>query len=174
MILQILKSILFIFVVISICGCKSESNEFFDPSVWSGPYQGITFTDLSGYTLRIDPDDWCVEVATPTIDTSGLMPIQPMNVGPYAFLPAYPNPVDSKDGIILIVFYTAQSSRVKIFIDDSNFQTVKIIADRIFNKGLYHIQWDLKNYFDYKVPGGIYRCYMFADDFSCYGDIWVK
>jgi hypothetical protein len=167
--IQTIFIISFVLMELITTGCSEKSNEFFDPSYWSGPYKGITFTDACGLTQKDDPDDWCVYYGE-TDDPYQVAPIG----GSYVFMPAYPNPVKRDNGYLTFRFFTDKESKIKITIDDDMQQTVKIFVDSTFSRGLYELPWDLKNDLGKKVPGGIYRCYMFAQDFSCYGDIWIK
>ena len=164
--MKYLSLILFIYFF---TGCTSESNEFFDPTYWSDHYKGITFTDKFGLILKNDPNDWCVEYGDP-IDSSQIRP----NVGTYTFIPAYPNPVNRNTDVLNIGFYTGEVSVIKIYISDIEYSIVKVIVDSTFNRGLYIIHWNLEDSLGRKVPGGIYRCFMKAADFSCHGDIWIK
>jgi hypothetical protein len=166
------NSIIKISFIIAMClfiNCSEKSNEFFDPSYWSGPYKGITFTNQFGAQLKIDPDDWCVS-QTNSNNSSTVLP----TAESYAFIPAFPNPVSRENENLTIRFYTSEESNIKITINSDKLFTIKLLTDRIFERGLHEIEWDLKNDIGNKVPAGIYRCYMKAEDFSCHGDIWIK
>jgi hypothetical protein len=158
-----------VYFLLFLFGCSNKSDEFFDPSYWSGPYRGITFTDRNGCTLKSDPDDWCIETIEPK-ENSAVAPI----AGPYVFIPAYPNPVDKDDEKITISFFTSAEVKIKITIDDIDYKTVNVLVDSVFKTGMYSIKWDFKDNLKNTVPGGMYRCYMFTDDFKCHGDIWIK
>ena len=155
--MQNLKTIFLILVISLSFRCSNNSDLLFDPSYWSSPYKGITITDKLGNKLKVDESDWCN-----------------YQVGFYAFLPAYPNPVDRDNENIRFVFYTSPDCRIKLLINDGDYKTVIILTDRVYSRGLYEIEWDLKDKSGLKVPGGIYRCYMYAPDFICHGDIWIK
>jgi hypothetical protein len=160
----------FILVISVILNCSDKSNEFFDPSYWSGPYKGITFTDQFGIQLQVDPDDWCLDYNSINNYSSLVPTIQ----GNYAFIPAYPNPVDREDGTINIVFYTKIESNIEISVKNQDYNIIKVLADGIYKRGLHELEWNLLNNLGNKVSTGIYRCYMYANNFSCYGDIWIK
>jgi hypothetical protein len=151
-----LKTILIILVFTLFFRCSNYSDQFFDPTYWSSPYKGITFTDEFANPLKKDKSDWCES-----------------HVG-YAFLPAYPNPVDRDNEGITLVFFVSQESRIKVLVNDGDYQTVAIITDTVYSRGLYELKWNLRDQTGSKIPGGVYRSYMYAPDFSCHGDIWIR
>ncbi len=163
-----LSIILFIVGISLSFHCAGDSGVLFDPSYWSSPYQGITVTDKFGFILKEDESDWCINQLS--LDTNGSV----VNNVFYAFFPAYPNPVDREKESIKLVFFTGQDSRIKLLIKDGDDKTVITLVDTICVRGLYEIEWDFKNQLGVKVPSGIYRCYMNAQDFTCQGDIWIK
>jgi hypothetical protein len=164
-----IKTFLLILIFSLSFHCSNDSGLFFDPTYWSSPYKGITFTDQFANVLKKDESDWCGNKHS-SWDGSGIS----VSMSQYQFLPAYPNPVDQETGNIRLVFFSGVESRIKLFINDGDYKTVIIITDTLYTHGLYEIKWDLKDRLGQKVPGGIYRCYMYAPDFECCGDIWIK
>jgi hypothetical protein len=47
---------LFIITIPLLVTC-SNNNDIVDPTLWSEPYSGITYTDNFGMVLKNDPDD---------------------------------------------------------------------------------------------------------------------
>jgi hypothetical protein len=161
--MQKLKTIIFILIISFFFRCANNSDPFFDPTYWSSPYKGITVTDKYGFILKEDNSDWC----------SNKLGLDMPNEFK-AFFPAYPNPVASETETITFLFYVNQDTRVKLLINDGDYVTIIILTDSVYSRRLHEFNWDLRAKSGLKVPGGIYRCYMYAPDFICHGDIWIK
>ena len=139
--------ILFIFHMNCGQGAMDPGSEYFT---------GITRTDENGNILQDDPDDW-----QPRRNM-----IDPLSVGP-----AYPNPFNN---ITTINFNTGRRMNVRITVNATPSQVVKILVDQSFHTGMYQYQLDMTDY-----DPGMYRVYFTAKDqedniYTSYGDVQLN
>lgn len=150
--------IIFIFILVALfVACSDKSTEPVDLG-----YSGITITDDTGLVLSVDDDDWCYLHDTIKTETNPAAKIIPLS---YSFYAAYPNPCNT---VVYIQFGLPVISSVDIKFVSNERDTV-FKYNKSLEAGYYELMVDVQ-----PAPAGLYRCFMNAGDFSCYGDIQVR
>lgn len=135
-------------------------------------FSGITYINAQGARLGPqDSTDWCSGVSPgpvpPTPARALDVPENTTRVG-YSF-EAWNNP--SYDGTVVFSFSLASRCRVQIQLVGSKCLVVRTLADRTFEAGPQQVRWDGTDDSGRPLPRGIYRAFMSAGAFSCFGDV---
>jgi hypothetical protein len=157
------------FVLIScfaLLNLSCEKGNLVDLTYFGEGFKGITFTNSGGGLWSyetVDPSDWCVVDMRDEREESD----DPYADGPlnFSFGPAYPNPCYPST---IIRIELPKSMHVKLYIIDNNYNIIKNIVDGYHRAGFYQFNIDFE-----KIPGGVYRAVIEADNIKCTGDIWV-
>lgn len=152
-----MRRIVFIFItVVLFVACSDKGNEPKEEM-----YAGITTTDDTGLVLSIVDDDWCYDkdsITTGSKISAKLIPTE------FSFYPAYPNPCSTE---VRMQFGVPAQTYIEFYLKSNDRKTVFSLL-KTFEAGYYELLIDVE-----PAPAGIYRCYMNAGDFSCYGDIQI-
>ena len=134
-------------------GTKSEESE----------YSGITETHETGEVISTDPDDWgCMDSIFQSEPDSGAMNLVPSQ---FCFGPAYPNPAD--DATIIPVTVPIKCF-VKVYVTDGDGFRLDLLNDTL-TPGIHNLAWDCST-----ASTGIYRAFLEADLWDCYGDVQIQ
>ena len=159
-------------ILLLIVGCKDENPELEN-------FNGITEIDIEGNIISEDSNDWCgdydeemyknINIADcpseiQIVESSGFSSIPTE----YSLKPAYPNPFDS---LVTIHYSLPEDSDVTLKIIDSAGNTVRMLGNADQAGGFYCISWDGRNDDGDIVESDLYRVFIYANHFSCSGDL---
>tara|TARA_B100000315_G_scaffold31113_1_gene26307 strand:+ start:11 stop:505 length:495 start_codon:yes stop_codon:yes gene_type:complete len=153
-------------IILLIVGCEEENSEVEN-------FNGITEIDIEGNIISEDSNDWCGEYILYSTDCPTEIEIveslgTPLIPAEYSLSPAYPNPFDS----LATIYYGLPESPVVTFkVIDSAGNTIRNLGSAKQEAGYYCISWDGRNDNGDIVESDLYRVFIYANHFSCSGDL---